>query len=155
MMDLDIEGPISCDGLAHSFGGNKPWDSISAFGLMGNTVTWGVPFYYDHLVYDDGDAAMAYRPLDVFKSFWRMWKHSRGDELIPVRSGFCALALYKMYIFTDKRDINYTAKDGVYYGDHNMLHNNMIACGYNKIFINPNMLLLVGVQGPYDKYPLY
>lgn len=154
MLDLDIEGFISCDGIAHSFGCWDEWDSISAFGLMGNCLTLGQPFYYDSLAYDDGEYAMAKVGWHCIPAFFKLLKYKRGDSIFPVLSGFCGMALYKMKVFNDDR-VNYTPVDGHYYMDHNILHDNMRLFGYDRIFVNPNMLLLVGAQGPYDKYPLY
>ena len=36
-----------------------------------------------------------------------------------------------------------------------MVHTNMIENGYDKIFINPNMILLSGPQGNTDMYPFF
>lgn len=154
-LDLDLEGPIDMNGLAHSFGIYESWDSISAFGLTGVTLTMGSLVYYDYLAYDDGKHRLNDNLSNILPIIFKTNKKEVGDDPFPVRSGFCGLALYKMEIFTDRRGINYTPKDGKYECEHIILHKNMIENGYDRIFINPNMILLAGVQGPYDKYPIY
>jgi hypothetical protein len=156
-MDFDIKGPISIDGVAHSFGTYNEWDTISSFGIMGPVFTFGSPYYYDCLAYKDIDDKYNFNEnvFDFIPIILSMNKYQIGDKSFQVKSGFCGLAFYKMYVFNDTRNINYTPKDNNYICEHILLHNNMIENGYDKIFINPNMIVLVGTQGNSDMLPIF
>ena len=154
-MDFDIKGPINMDGVAHSFGSYNEWDSISAFGMNGISLNLGIPIYYDMLAYKDDDYNISENILDIIPISFKLNKSTIGDHAFKVKSGFCGLAFYKMTIFNDSRNINYTPKDNKYICEHIILHNNMIENGYDKIFINPNMTLLAGPQGNTDIYPFF
>lgn len=152
-IDFDIEGPISMDGIAHSFGLYDEWDSISAYGINGLALTLGRPIYYDYLAYDDGNYNINNNLLDAIPIFNKLRNKTIGDDPFKVISGFCGLAIYKMYVINN--GVDYTPSDDKYPCEHVIFHKNMIVNGYDKIYINPNMILLSGVQGPYQKYPLY
>lgn len=152
MIDLDLSGPISMDGIAHSFGLYDTWDSISAFGLNGVTGSFGRPIYYDPLAYNDGSLSGEYI-FNVPSILIKTLTKKRGHNPYLVQSGFAGLSLYKMYIL--RSGIDYIPKDGKYVCEHLIFHNNMIEKGFNRIYINPNMLVLVGPQGDVSKYPYY
>ena len=156
-MDYDIQGPINSDGVAHSFGSYNEWDSISAYGISSIALTLGSQFYYDSLAYKDIDNKynLSENILDIIPLSLSLRNYKIGDKSFKVKSGFCGLAFYKMYVFNDSRNINYNPKDNNYICEHIILHNNMIENGYDKIFINPNMVLLPGAQGNLSKYPFY
>jgi hypothetical protein len=156
-MDFDIQGPINIDGVAHSFGSYNEWDSISAYGIHGCSLSLGSQIYYDTLAYKDIDNNynLSENILDVIPITLSLGKYKIGDKSFKVKSGFCGLAFYKMYVFNDSRNINYIPKDSKYICEHIILHNNMIENGYDKIFINPNMVLLSGPQGDTSTYPFY
>lgn len=154
-LDLDLRGPIDINGVANSFGYYNNWDSISAFGLSGVSFTTGHPIYYDTLAYNDGKYNVYNSTLDALKIIIAMNNKEIGDEPIKVLSGFGGMALYKMKIFNDPNKIDYTPMDGKYVCEHYILHNNMIRNGFDKIFVNPNMVLLSGPQGNVEKYPFY
>ncbi len=154
-MDLDLKGPMDMNGVANSFGYYDIWDTISAFGLNGVSFTSGYPIYYDTLAYNDGTYSVYNSATDAINIILAMNKKSIGDEPIKVLSGFGGMAIYKMKVFNNRNNINYTPVDGKYVCEHYILHNNMIKNGYDKIYINPNMVLLSGPQGNVDKYPFY
>ena len=157
IMDFDIKGPINIDGVAHSFGTYDNWDSISAFGINGPALIFGMPYYYDFLAYKDINNTnnKTENILNVIPLSLSLKKYKVGDNSFQVKSGFGGLAFYKMYVFNDSRNINYIPKDNNYICEHILLHNNMIENGYDKIFINPNMILLSGPQGNTDIYPFF
>ena len=152
MLDLDIDGPIDLRGIAHSFGLYDLWDSISAQGLNGITLTMGIPIYYDLLAYKDDHVDLDVSKWCLLPILLKTNGYNVGDLPYKVQSGFCGLALYKMNVL---RTIDYTPKDGVYCCEHITLHKNMIDQGYDRIYINPNMLVLVGAQGDVKRLPLY
>ena len=89
----------------------------------------------------------------MFNIFSKMSNIENRNKLIKTTSSFGGLAIYKMEIFNN--NINYTPIDDVYICEHIILSDNMIRNGYDKIYINPNMIILVGVQGDVDRYPWY
>ena len=153
MVDLDIRGPISIDGIAHSFGTYNQWDCVSAIGLNGITLSAGQPYYYDFIAFKDEKYDINKNLLHVIPIYLKMKKHKIGDDLIKVKSGFAGLELIKMDVIL--QNINYTPQDGKYICEHIIFHNNMIKNNFNNIYINPNMLLLTGLQGNEKKYYVY
>lgn len=145
MMDLDFRGPIEINGIANSFGYYNEWDTISAFGLFGLSLTnLGdiYPTYYDTLAYNDGIYSAYNGDEHINNIITKLNTNRIGDDPIKVLSGFGGLAIYKMNILKNP-NINYTPHDGKYVCEHYLLHNNMIKHGFDKIYINPNMVLLV------------
>ena len=141
-MDLDLDGPIDIRGVAHSFSLYDTWDSISAHGLNGISITFGLPVYYDVIAYKNYLSSGYISP-----NFY-----SIGDFPYKVQSGFCGMAFYKMNII---KKVDYTPKDDNYICEHITFHKNMINNGFDNIYINPNMLLLSGTQGDTNMYPFY
>lgn len=151
-LDFDIYGPISQDGFAHSFGLENEWDGISAFGLSSATFSFGKMFYYDLLAYDDNTDYNII--LNYPRILYKTSNHSVGDDLIKA-SGFAGLSLYKMKMFVENPHINYTPSDENYICEHIILHRNMKQHGFDRIYINPSMLILVGPQGDPSIYPIF
>jgi hypothetical protein len=141
-MDLDFKGPIDVNGIANSFGYYDIWDTISSFGLSSISPISGYPTYHDTLAYDDGIHSVYNSDTDALNIILKLNKKRIGDEPIKVLSGFGGLAIYKMEVF-NKNNIDYTPDDGKYICEHIILHNNMIKNGYDKIYTNPNMVLLI------------
>ena len=153
MMDLDLVGPISMDGVAHSFGLYDTWDSISGFGKSGLVTTGGIPIYYDYLAYKDDRFDINKNIMDVVPIFLKCLKYTKGDMPFKVLSGFAGISFYKMHVIN--AGVTYTPKDGKYVCEHIILHNNMIDMGFDRIYINPNMLILTGPQGPKSLFFYY
>lgn len=140
-MDLDLVGSIDIRGFIHSFG--YQWDCISAQGLHG---VLGIPMYYDTFAYKDENLHVnSGNKMNMTTISIKASRHKVGDLPYKVKSGFGGLAIYQM---DSIRNIDYTPKDGNYSQcDHIFLHDNMIDHGFDKIYINPNMLILVGLVG--------
>jgi hypothetical protein len=151
-MDLDIRGPISMDGMAHSFGCYDRWDTISAYGINGIALSAGVPMYYDFIAYKDSNLDMNENKLDAIGIGLKTCLLPVGHDLVKVTSAFAGLAFYKMNVIMQ---CNYTPIDNNYVCEHVIFHQNMIRHGFDRIFINPNMLVLVGLQGDYKRLPLH
>ena len=158
MIDFDIKGPINIDGVAYSFGIYENWDSISANGLTGVTLTLGYPIYYDTLAYEDDDYGNnnwknnfnINRISDNYLIVNKLAKKSIGEFPIRVKSAFAGLALYKMDVLNS--GVNYTPENLIYKCEHKIFHDNMRNNGFSRIFINPNMIVLVGVQGATEEF---
>ena len=73
------------------------------------------------------------------------------DNFIPVDNAFGGLTIYKM---SSIKDVDYTPKDGKYICEHTIFTNNMKAKGFNKFYINPKLIFLMGKQGA-DILPFY
>lgn len=151
-MDLDIRGPISIDGLAHSFGCYDKWDAISANGLNGISLSAGVPVYYDFIAYKDAQLDMNQNKLDAIGIGLKTSLLPVGHDLVKVTSGFAGLAIYKMNVIIET---DYTPKDNNFVCEHVIFHQNMIRNGFDRIYINPNMIVLVGLQGDCKRLPLH
>jgi hypothetical protein len=151
-IDIDFNGPINLNGVAHSFSVYDTWDSISANGLTGITLSLGQPVYHDFIAFEKNNIDIEKNIIDIYNVF-RETRKDIGSDLIPVKSAFGGFAIYKMYIYNS--GINYTPYDNIYKCEHKIFHDNMRNNGYNRIFINPNMIILMGLQGEYKKYPLH
>jgi len=148
MFDLDIKGPWMIDGFAHSFGINKDWDGLFAYGLTSTLLTVSKPIYYDSLAYVDYNTDYYNGKMtDAFKVAYKL-SNLKDKDLIPVNSAFAGIGIYRMSIFTKDKEIRYTPLDNNYICEHVILHNNMRIKGYNKLYINPYLVVLVGAQGP-------
>jgi hypothetical protein len=153
MVDLDISGPIDINGVAHSFSLYDKWDAVSAYGINGITLTAGQRFYYDLIAYKDYKYDINTNLLDIFPISYHMSKKVVGDELIQVMSAFAGLELIKMKVIIN--GVDYTPPDGKYICEHIIFHNNMINNNYKNIYINPNMIVLSGIQGNTNKLYVY
>jgi len=151
MLDGDMEGPISLDGVAHTFAmldSDIDLSAVAAFGVnnwVGLDAT--VPFvgysYYDPLAFREhrwertsSDAAIR----------WRLRKVRRGDPLIPVKSAFAGCAIYRSRAIRGLR-YELDGKDCEHVGFHRAL-----AERGGRLSINPAMLLLAGKQGHHDAF---
>ena len=146
-MDLDLDGPIDIRGVEHSFSYYDSWDTISSYGLDGPTSRLGIPSYYDALAFKRSNNFIKNLGMLVYTI-----SYSVGDFPYKVLSGFGGMAFYKMDVL---HNINYTPDDDNYICEHITLHKNMIKNGFDRIYINPNMIILVGTQGDTDMFPLY
>jgi hypothetical protein len=146
VLDGDLEGPISTDGLFHSIAllsdAGGP-DGVAAFGVN----NWlGVPFmlpfagysYYDPLALREREWARVQSDARVRLRLSRL---RRGDPPLPVRSAFAGLTLYRA---ASVRGLRYDedATDCEHVGFHRSLR-----LRGGKLVVNPSLLLLAGRQG--------
>lgn len=132
-IDLDIKGPISMHGLANSFGFYDEWDTISAYGINGTSLTAGFTFYYDFIAYKDNRYDINNKKMDVIPLILKTNKYGVGDAPFKVKSGFAGLALYKMYIIN--AGVDYTPYDGNYVCEHVSFNANIIRAGFKNVYI--------------------
>ena len=145
MIDSDAHGPFSIEGLAYSFGKNVDWDMMSAYGSTGLVLTAGQLIYHDYIAY-----LKNYNTLTEYKKAIDI-NLKYDDNFIPVDNAFGGLTIYKM---SSIKDVDYTPKDGKYICEHTIFTNNMKAKGFNKFYINPKLIFLMGKQGA-DILPFY
>ncbi len=147
VVDMDLKGPWSLDGLASCFAFSD-WDGMFAYGL--HTMPWSCgSFYvmYDLAAYVElGDSLDQFLYVNVFKNYAKLnfKEHlllKKGDPLIPVASAFGGLGIYKI------KSLNNCFYEGKTC-EHTCLHKAMAEKGRGKFYINPSLILLSGHQGP-------
>lgn len=138
MCDLDIDGPISLDGMAtcFSYGG---WDVMTANGISFNIGNFNLnsTSYFDIFSLVFLDQHPRRNVLATFLKSSVSMKHRRGDIPMQVKSAFGGAAIYTMESLV-KSAAQYSHE----YSEHVCLHLHMADNGYGKIFINPSFLLL-------------
>ena len=131
VIDLDIAGGFSLDGVCNSVG-HKHADFCAANGILYHTVL-GIQDY--PVQYD----VWAYRPRGdwqpVNNSVVNPLQFYRGDALVPVNSAFGGLGVYKTPAYLA----------GTYDGtdcEHVPFHRSMMNAGHKNLFLNPSQVVL-------------
>jgi hypothetical protein len=133
IIDFDVLGGFSLDGIASSFGWPE-WDFVGSNGLICrrrglamNTLrqydTWAIRF--------DADLT----PLSSAAAGGLVYE--RGGPLVPVTCCFGGLGIYTMAAY----------RRGCYSGDdleHATFHRSLIAAGHDRLFLNPSQLVVYG-----------
>jgi hypothetical protein len=133
LIDFDVQGGFSIDGIASSFG-YPGWDFVGSNGLICRRAglqmnalrqydTWALRF----------DAALT--PLSTMAAGGMVY--DRGAALVPVTSCFGGLGIYAMDAYAAGR---YGTDDL----EHATFHRAMIAQGYPRLFLNPSQLVIYG-----------
>lgn len=132
VVDTDLPGGWSYDGLAHSFG-SQPWDFVGAYGIIQRRRHLTLrALHYDVWAFrEHGD----YAPLDGRAGNALSW--SRGEPLVPVYSCFGGIGVYRMSAWLSA---SYTGDDC----EHVTLHRAMREAGYGRQFMNPSQLAWYG-----------
>jgi hypothetical protein len=133
VVDMDMQGGWSEDGIAHTFGCDD-WDFVGANGIILQRVhtrfnTW---LHYDAWAFRQ---LGSYEPMPgpVVNNFtWR-----RGEPLVPVYSCFGGLGVYRMPAFLSPQ---YAGGDC----EHVALHRGMRTAGFDRQFLNPSQLVFFG-----------
>lgn len=133
LVDMDLEGGWSYDGIAHSFA-QTDWDFIGAYGIIYRRQRLNPNFivHYD---------AWAFRLDEQFTPLTtqevnRILFH-RGEPLQPVRSCFGGLGIYPMNVYLSGQ---YNGTDV----EHVAFHRDLFQKGYRRFYLNPNMLVVYG-----------
>ncbi len=136
IMDTDLEGGISFDGVADSFG-QSGWDVIGSNGL---SVWHGIErrtglqrsglLHFDAWAFRNYGQPEALPYLQVNSLLFR-----RGEPLVPVSSAFGGMAVYRTEALTSAR---YTGEDC----EHVPLHLQIRENGFDRIFLNPSQITL-------------
>jgi hypothetical protein len=133
IVDFDVQGGFSIDGIASSFGW-PGWDFVGSNGLIcrrhGLTMnalrqydTWAMRF--------DADLT----PLSTAAAAGLVYE--RGTPLVPVTSCFGGLGIYTMAAYAHGR---YGGADL----EHATFHRSLIAAGHDRLFLNPSQLVIYG-----------
>ena len=130
VIDTDLPGGWSYDGLANTFG-FEDWDFVGSNGL----------------IHEHGDDFSDWRQFDAwaFRSVDHPEPHStfevssmvfeRGDAPLRVFGCFGGLGVYRMDAF---RTCRYRGTDC----EHVELHNQMRLAGFNRLYLNPSQIAL-------------
>ncbi len=144
MIDCDMSGPTSKDGIAHSIRlmHEEEYGMVAANGLR-NESSFDCVFSYLGYVYYDPIAAILEDGTEItLLNLFTLW---RGERLIRVQSAFCGAAIY------DKRIIDqFDYDEHGEFCEHKTLNLKAWKDG-EKMAINPNFILLSGVQGSAHK----
>ncbi|HEY4232030.1 MAG TPA: hypothetical protein VGM76_01260 [Lacipirellulaceae bacterium] len=133
VLDMDVPGGWSEDGIANTFGCDN-WDFVGSNGIILQRVHLRFNTY---LHYD----AWAYRqygsyepmPAPIVNNFG--WQ--RGEPLVSVFSCFGGIGIYRMPAFLSAQ---YAGSDC----EHVALHRGMRDAGYGRQFLNPSQLVFYG-----------
>lgn len=129
VVDMDLKD-WSLEGIAHSFA-QPSWDIISANGR------WG-PIYYDTLAFRNDIFTDTLNRGNQREMAKVAMKRSRFRPLVPCRSSFGGLAVYKRDCFLA---CSYTDSSLVDDCEHVIIHNCMRNKGFDKVYMNPAMLV--------------
>jgi hypothetical protein len=133
IVDFDVQGGFSIDGIASSFGWHG-WDFVGSNGLicrrdglrmnaLRQYDTWALRF--DHPL----------TPLSTARAGGMVYE--RGRPLVPVTSCFGGLGIYTLDAY----------RAGSYAGgdlEHANFHRSLIASGRERLFLNPSQLVIYG-----------
>jgi len=133
IVDLDLLGGLSVDGVANTFG-HRDWDFVGSNGIIyrRHGLWMNEPRQYDTWALRL-DAALTPLAPAVAGSML----YDRGEPLVPVSSCFGGLGIYTMDAYRSGR---YAATDL----EHACFHRSLIAGGYSRLFLNPSQIVVYG-----------
>jgi glycosyltransferase involved in cell wall biosynthesis len=142
IVDLDMEGYYSLDGLIQSMSYDK-WDAIFVNGLKPCLLFLGlVPQMYDSLAFvsTNEDIMERYQTIsDYFQvsvSLFEM-QTMKENKLYKVKSAFNGVGLYKM---SSIKDCHYPNDWSC---EHIGFHHQMIENGFDRLYVNPNWIAIM------------
>ena len=130
MLDTDLEGGWSYEGIAHTFGCDS-WDAVGSNGLFFFRAVFRNKLRRYCKYYDSWALRKAFRRTSLSLGHYLPYK--RGTSLVPCHSCFGGLAVYR---YTSIVGCSYSGNDCEHVG----LHKQMRARGCDKIFVNPNQI---------------
>lgn len=151
--DFDTRGGIFMDGFYSSFEDPSQWDIICAMGLSYAPIFFGkVDIVYDTIAFTPKDNKKSKnRTLQLINNFLQQQKilknNTIGDKNVPVTSAFNGLAIYKIKDITHP-NVYYSSKT---HCEHLDLHKSMEKIQKNRVFINPSMILINGLDNEPQK----
>lgn len=133
VIDLDVQGGFSVDGVTDTFG-HDGWDFAGSNGLIFRRegLCFNALRQYDMWALRF-DAAMT--PLPTVQA--QRYSYQVGDPLVPVTSCFGGLGIYRMEAFQAGQ---YGATDC----EHVVFHRSLINRGFDRLFLNPSQLVVYG-----------
>jgi hypothetical protein len=133
VLDMDLQGGWSNDGIANTFGWDD-WDFVGSNGLILQRARWKFNTWlqFDAWAFRRFGSFEPIRCREVNDYTWR-----RGEPMQSVYSCFGGLGVYRMPAFLAGR---YGGGDC----EHVQLHRGMRAAGFDRIFLNPSQLVFYG-----------
>lgn len=133
IIDLDILGGWSTDGIAHTFG-QQDWDFVGANGIIYRRHGLRVN---DARQYDTWALRLDDRLTPLPPALAGGLVHRRGMPLVPVTSCFGGLGIYRMAAYAAGR----YAEDDL---EHATFHRELLARGHRRLFLNPSQIVVYG-----------
>jgi hypothetical protein len=132
VVDMDLPGGWSFDGVAHTFG-QENWDFVGSNGLVHRLER---PSDQSPFIHFD---VWAFRPARGTAAR-RLVNHNelrlrRGEPLLPVESSFGGLGVYRMQCM---RAAEYAGGDC----EHVVFHERLRRAGFDRLFLNPSQIVL-------------
>jgi len=133
VVDLDLLGGWSTDGVAHTFG-QRDWDFVGSNGLIyrRHGLRMNTARQYDTWALRFDDQLTPLRPAIAGGCVYR-----RGAALVPVTSCFGGLGIYRMQAY----DAGHYAEDDI---EHATFHRSLLARGHRRLFLNPSQIVVYG-----------
>jgi hypothetical protein len=133
VVDTDLPGGWSYDGIAHSFG-SAAWDFVGSNGIIyqRQRLNPNQALHYDVWAFRTQGS---YVPLEG--RVGNLMSFRRGERMLPVYSCFGGLGLYRMPAWLSAE---YSGTDC----EHVPLHRGMRRAGYDRQFLNPSQIALYG-----------
>jgi hypothetical protein len=131
IVDTDLPGGWSYDGIANTFGQELHWDFVGSNGIIYKEYN-GVldkPLYYDAWAFRWHES---WSPVFARQINPRNWM--RGEPMLHVNSCFGGLALYKMECMLAGK---YDGTDC----EHVPLHRSLAELGFDQGFLNPSQIV--------------
>jgi hypothetical protein len=133
VLDLDVAGGWSDDGVANSFG-QQGWDFVGSNGLIYRREGFRINATRQYDMWAlrvDGDLT----PIPTRLARGHVYR--RGEPLVPVTSCFGGMGIYQMDAYRQGR---YGAHDC----EHAVFHRHLIEAGFSRLFLNPSQILVYG-----------
>ncbi len=133
VLDLDVAGGWSEDGVANSFG-QRDWDFIGTNGLIYRREGLRINALRQ---YDMWALRLDERLTPIPTAQASRYVYHRGEPLVPVTSCFGGMGIYRMDAYRQGR---YGAADC----EHAVFHRHLIEGGFCRLFLNPSQIVVYG-----------
>lgn len=132
VLDLDLTGGFSYDGIAHTIGAKEIWSGV---GSNGKNSRRGNNNYWDTFAHRDLDHGMGTHGGKMRLYHGKYADLKSGDPMVEVNSCFGGLGVYKM---KDIEGCEYTGEAS----EHVPFHRDIREKNNGKIFLNPSQVVL-------------
>lgn len=137
VLDTDLEGGYSYDGIAHTFSLPK-WDMIGSNGLTYDFHAGKHRrLFYDSWAFRRLGAISAHKDSDI-----NLLRLDRGEPLMPVKSCFGGLGIYRSDVYFCGAKYGHINELGEPECDHVTLHTELHSMGFKNIYLNPSLITL-------------
>ena len=132
VVDMDLDGGWSYDGVANTFG-HDDWDFVGSYGIIERSyLTQTLLLQYDAWAFRSHGSYQRIRTKAVNHT-----RRRRGDPMLAVYSCFGGLGVYRMQAMLTCR---YEGSDC----EHVCFHRNMRNAGLDRLYLNPSQITFYG-----------